>query len=332
MKIIDQYIEAVGRKLPNKGRTDIKTELRGLLLDEIEVRYGSEPEPDQVKNYLKEFGSPSTVAQRYMGSPSLIAPGLVSFYRLLLKIILGALALAFFITMLLNLISQGVHGQAAADFHQVISLILLEAGRWVLRTLQAWVWSVGMITLILMGVSRWGSKANLDPDRDWNPDELSDIQLDSMTVSPLECIAGLVFISAFILILNLIPDLPGRLEDLFLQTGLDLGHRVNINRYKIYLRLFSLAWIADILRLCILLVRGVKSRLTNIIELGGNTASLIVFIVMVMDTSLYISYVGLNGWRLVFLIIMVINAAEVICQLVKAAWKYYQNRIERSGL
>lgn len=42
---------------PSKGRQDLKAELRGLLFDGIEAKYGSEPTEEQLKTALKDFGA-----------------------------------------------------------------------------------------------------------------------------------------------------------------------------------------------------------------------------------------------------------------------------------
>ncbi len=64
MKLIEQYLKAVEVKLPWRGRSDIIAELRSLLSDSIEERFGSEPTEAELKTALLEFGSPGTVAAR----------------------------------------------------------------------------------------------------------------------------------------------------------------------------------------------------------------------------------------------------------------------------
>jgi hypothetical protein len=43
MKLIEQYLRAISYNLPLSKRKDVVEELRSLMMDEIEQRFGAEP-------------------------------------------------------------------------------------------------------------------------------------------------------------------------------------------------------------------------------------------------------------------------------------------------
>ncbi|HOC28556.1 MAG TPA: hypothetical protein PKH40_02635, partial [Treponemataceae bacterium] len=117
MKLIDQYIQAIGSKLPLKGRADIKRELESLIMEDIESRYGNDPSEKEVLEALRAFGSPQSVALRYTEHHAAISPKLTPLYLMLIQIVPGAIAIAFAVVTII----KAVTGEA--DETQPIALI-----------------------------------------------------------------------------------------------------------------------------------------------------------------------------------------------------------------
>jgi hypothetical protein len=87
MNIIDRYINAVGRHLPNKNKADIQNELRSTLMDALEARHGKETTEEQAATLLKEFGHPEKVAGSYWPEGRyLIGPRLYPLFRMVVGI------------------------------------------------------------------------------------------------------------------------------------------------------------------------------------------------------------------------------------------------------
>ena len=55
MKLVEKYVHAVGQKLPLKGREDTKKELKSLILDEIEEKYGDNPKEEDIKKARERY-------------------------------------------------------------------------------------------------------------------------------------------------------------------------------------------------------------------------------------------------------------------------------------
>ncbi len=317
MKLLDKYVEAVGRKLPLKGREDVKAELKSLLLDDIESRYGTDPSEAQLKEVLKEFGSPAEVARRYTGQEAVIAPGLTSLYFFLLKIALGGLGIAFLVVFILEMVTtaMGNNGTAATGIDAVT--VLRGLGQFVMRTLNAWFSAVGVITLIFMAITRYGKEEDVKVDMEWSPDELKDIELDEEQESRVEAGFTIGFLSVLLVLVNFYPHLFITAEEYFLRTGLSLGHRVVLEYLRIYMHAISIAWIVEIAGHITQIAQGSKTGTARVLELAGSIGSSFILLALVMDFRIYSEYTSLLGFRAIFLVALVITLAETVWMIFK---------------
>lgn len=92
---IDRYIYAVTRRLPGRDRGEIGRELRALIGDMLEERCaGLAPSEQDVRLVLTQLGTPAQLARQYDpdGGKSLIGPGYYGKYKLVLRLVLAAVA------------------------------------------------------------------------------------------------------------------------------------------------------------------------------------------------------------------------------------------------
>ncbi|WP_163530103.1 HAAS signaling domain-containing protein [Halobacillus ihumii] len=90
MEIINRYVYAVSKRLPESQRKDVADELRGLIEDMLDERVqdGEVIEQD-VESVLVELGHPRSLARKYRDSKKyVIGPELYDLYILVLKIAL----------------------------------------------------------------------------------------------------------------------------------------------------------------------------------------------------------------------------------------------------
>lgn len=313
MKLIEQYLTAIGAKLPWKGRADIIAELRSLLEDGIEQRFGKQPTDNEVKTFITEFGSPSAVATRYTGDRPVIAAGLAALFRLLVLILLGAMGISFFIVMIMNLIT--VHAGSITGM-----IILAELAGFAGRTFGAWISATGFMTIGFMIASRFLPDAGIDLDEDWNTDELSDIEPESDAVSIPEAVLGLAGLAAVFIMVNFFPGVFTAAEDLFEKTGLVLGHRLNMELFAAYIPALSLLWLAEIGMYGTLLGRGRWNGVTRVWQLITEVAGAGLLLVIAADGRLFAPFCCITGWRIIFLIVGIVGVAEsagLVWKLVK---------------
>jgi hypothetical protein len=321
MKLVEQYLEVVGRKLPFKGRQDLKAELRSLLLDDIEAKYGSDPTEEQLKSALKDFGAPDAVARRYHDQQDLIAIGLVPFYFFLLKLVLGALALAFFILFILGQVDIELGAVAAGGMS--LLTVVKGLGIFILRTLNAYFAAVGVMTLVFIAVSHLGKVKSMDPEEDWSPDELADVEIGPPVVSRFSSIVTIVVLSVMLILMNFFPRITTLAEDLFQRSTIILGHRLNVPLFRIYMHVMSLAWVLELVQHGLNLARGSVTQLAKWLEWLAEVTGFIILVALISDSRVYLSYEGMLGFRLVFIILLCVNIAE----LASLVWNTLYKRL-----
>ena len=108
--LVDRYLAAVSRQLPEKQRADITAELRDLLLSQFEAKEEELDRPltlDETEALLKDFGHPMAVAGRYRKVQYLIGPDIFPFWWAGLKSTLTILAGVYVVLFLLSLAAGG---------------------------------------------------------------------------------------------------------------------------------------------------------------------------------------------------------------------------------
>ena len=106
--LLDRYLAAVSRQLPEKQRADITAELRDLLLSQVEAKEEASGRPltlDETEALLKDFGHPIAVAGRYRKVQYLVGPDVFPFWWAGLKGTLTILAGVYVVLLLLSLAS-----------------------------------------------------------------------------------------------------------------------------------------------------------------------------------------------------------------------------------
>ncbi len=305
MKLIEQYLQVVGRQLPFRGRREVQAELRSLLLDELDERYGADPAEHEVKQMLQDFGSPGAVARRYRGEAQyVIAPGLTVFYFFLLKIVFASIALAFVVLMMLGLVQGGTPGAEVLTFIQ--------------RTLSAWVGAFAFVSAGFIVATRFKWVTTIDLEEDWTPEELADIEIEPVPTSRIESVIAVAMILVMMSLLNFFPEIITQAEDLFQRSALQLGHRVSLPVFRGYVLLFSAIWIAELIYYGLILYGSTAHRRLQSLKWTVEGASLAALVAVVVDSRVYVDYSGLAGFRLVFTILLIVQLVETATLVVRA--------------
>lgn len=83
--LIERYIHEFGRYLPRKDRGEIEAELRSLIQDQLDDRYGGEPTESEVAHVLTELGDPRVMAASYRPEQYLIGPEAYPYMMMVLR-------------------------------------------------------------------------------------------------------------------------------------------------------------------------------------------------------------------------------------------------------
>lgn len=198
MDLINRYIYAVTKSLPEKQRPDIEKELRSLIDDMVDRIEVDEAYESKVQKVLVELGDPEILANNYRGTEKyLIGPKYYEQYMLVIKIVLGAvftgISIAIFIAGIFS--EQKSITDIFKDYISVLFSALFQAFAW---------------TTIAFAVAERKS-ANLNkkaPEKnEWNPSKLPAIPEKKSVIPISEPIASMLFTTIFISILYSAPQL-----------------------------------------------------------------------------------------------------------------------------
>ena len=117
MDLIERYVAAVGRQLPDKQAADIENELRDVLMsrqEEQEEQLGRPLTRVELESLLIDFGHPLTVAGRYRRTQHLIGPEVFPFWWAAIKVMLMAVAGAYLVLIIIGILTD----QTPAQFNR----------------------------------------------------------------------------------------------------------------------------------------------------------------------------------------------------------------------
>ncbi len=311
MKILDQYIYAIGKKLPFNARKEIKTELRSLLLDEIEAKYGEHPSQDQVEDAIREYGSPREVANRYKSSNQVIGSQFTDLFFFIAKIIVFALTVAFTVIFIIELFTNNLTSND----------ILTGIGKILFNVFNASFAAFGWLTVVFILLTRFSKGDDFDMDEDWSPKELKDIQIGPEGESKIESAITIFFILLLITVINVAPQLIKVSERTFELSGMHLGHYVQLDVFKSYLIPLTIIWAAEVVYHTFNLFTG-KSKALAIYDVVLEIIGALIMLSMAFNMALYTNYQTILGYRAIFMLVAVIVCFESIGKLFKF-FKYY---------
>lgn len=148
MEVIDRYVYAVIKRLPEKSRAEVERELRENIADMLPDSY----EEADVHKALLELGNPAELAEQYRETKRfLISPALYGSYIYVLKIVSIIIAIAIpiaaFVTVLTDAQETGTINFIAQMFGQIIVMAL-----------QAAFIAFGAVTLVFVFMDRFDKK------------------------------------------------------------------------------------------------------------------------------------------------------------------------------
>lgn len=184
MEMIERYVYAVTRRLPQSQRNDIAKELRGLIGDMLEERAQGDAVTDKdVEAVLLDLGNPRSMAQKYRGSrgyligPEIYYPYIGVLKTVLISIVVG-LSVVFAIQVILNPLSVLDHFVS-----YIVSLVTVVP--------QGFGWT----TFVFFCIDYFGgvSARDLKLNQKWKPADLPPIPDPKRQIKRCEPIAGIVF-------------------------------------------------------------------------------------------------------------------------------------------
>lgn len=186
--MIERYIYAVTRQLPASQREDIAEEIRGLIEDMLEERYGDgEHSGATVEEVLLELGNPTELARKYDGRKNyLIGPNYYEAYMIVLKIVLISAGAGIGVSFLI---------QTVIDPTKVLDNFI----GMIVAMVTALPAAFGWTTLVFWIVERSASDGSIDLGKgEWTPSELPPVPDENRSIKryrPMENIAFYLFVT-----------------------------------------------------------------------------------------------------------------------------------------
>ncbi len=312
MKIIDQYIYAIGQKLPMKGREEIKKELKSLLLDDIEAKYGENPSEKDLDDAICAFGSPGKIAKKYSSEKLVIGSGYTDLYFMIIKIMALAMTITFTTIFIVTLFTENLTGTAVLKS-------IVENLQAIINTSIS---GIGTVTIIFFIITRFAKEGVVDLEDDWTTKKLENILIEKQVESKIESVISIIFSALFIIFINFFPQLMTLAESSFEKSGILLGNTVNLELFHIYAIIFTIIELSEIVYHFLLLKIAIKTRVLTIMYNTISILTIILLIIMVSDPRLFVQAIGnttpaLIGFKAVFLIILVVSSIEMIVTIGK---------------
>lgn len=185
--MIERYIYAVTRELPEHYRAEIADELEALINDLLTGMDMDVPEERKVEAVLRELGNPKELANRYRGKERyLIGPKLFEQYLFVLKIVI----LSVFVGIS---VATGISVMFSGD--NAGELVLTYVGSLFSAVLQGAAWVTGIFALLEY------KDVSLDSDGEneqWDPRTLPEIPARKALIPRGESVFAIIATTVFL--------------------------------------------------------------------------------------------------------------------------------------
>jgi hypothetical protein len=270
MELIERYLQEIGRRLPQKQRADILSELRSALMDTIEARFDGDFGEDSVVQVIKEMGPPKKVAESYHPAGQyLIGPTLYPTFQLVLGIVFTVIVTAQLVYVTVSLVMTPA------------AISLLDEFWGLLNSLPT---AIGFVVLIFALLQRLEVQPEFEQEA-FDPRKLPKLEQDDSIISRGEQVFGIIVGVAVLAFLAQFAVECGFVGDGFFANPV-------IDHYFPWIVLsMTLGIVIDI----ILLWRGRWQVSTRIARIGVNVFSMVVLFLLIQGHNAWLSNMGITG-------------------------------------
>lgn len=178
--LVERYVHEMRRYLAQHDRSEVETELRSLIRDQLDDRYKGAPTDEDVVELLKEFGDPRRMAASYGREQYLIGPKL---YPILIWVLQRGWVLVPGIVVLVHVLAALLSGEETT----LVSLFL-ETAFLVVQVVFSF---TAVVVLVFAVIERTGVEID-PPEQAFDPLELPPVN-DPAAVDRAEAVFGIVF-------------------------------------------------------------------------------------------------------------------------------------------
>ena len=173
MELVDRYVAAVQRELPESKRQEIGRELNANIMDQLDALKEQQGQlsEDDVAAVLKQMGRPRVVAYQFVPPKALVAAEDMPLLKHTLYMVLGVL-------FVLQVIGATTHWMGSSDGNLIRFMLQLAAG-----FMADACFAFTVIVLSFAAVNGSGHKLGNCPGKDWSPKELPKADLGWQHIS-----------------------------------------------------------------------------------------------------------------------------------------------------
>lgn len=162
MELVERYVAAVKRELPESKRQEIGRELQANIMDQLDAMREQQGQlsEDDVATVLKQMGRPRVVAYQFVPPKALVAAEDMPLLKHTLYMVLGVL-------FVVQVIGATTHWLGSSDGHVIRFLLQLAAG-----FIADACFAFTAIVLSFAAINGTGHKLGHCPGKDWSPKQL----------------------------------------------------------------------------------------------------------------------------------------------------------------
>jgi hypothetical protein len=173
MELVERYVAAVQRELPESKRQEIGRELNANIMDQLDALKEQQGQlsEDDVAAVLKQMGRPRVVAYQFVPPKALVAAEDMPLLKHTLYMVLGVL-------FVLQVIGATTHWMGSSDGNLIRFMLQLAAG-----FMADACFAFTAIVLSFAAVNGTGHKLGNCPSKDWSPKQLPKADLGWQHIS-----------------------------------------------------------------------------------------------------------------------------------------------------
>lgn len=203
--LIERYIYAVTKRLPNKMKDDVSKELHSLIDDMLLERCGDiTPTEKDIKVVLTELGTPNELYNKYNpdGDKCFIGAPYYSTYIFVLKIVLLSAGLGIFIVSILNALTNAFSAPVA-DMSVATTNFFINFVKEIFTEIPSVLTAAFTIVTVLFAFF-YNKGIKIDSTNDL--DDLPTVPKNKAKISKADSIVGIIFSVVFLCVFLFAPQ------------------------------------------------------------------------------------------------------------------------------
>ncbi len=313
--MIDRYIYAVTRELPEKSKKEIGNEIRALIDDMMDEIDDTLAEEEKINKALVKLGNPKELANRYRGREGyLIGPAYFDTYLFVMKIVVLSIFIGISVASVIGVIFS---------VESISDMIGSYIGTLFSAVLQGAAWVTGIFALL--------EYKEISPEtgyeqKIWEPSQLPELPEKKALISRGESIFAIIISTIFLPLFFFSPEIIGIYYNV--KNQWNFIQQLNMDNFSAFKIIIFIIFTLNILVELIKIIKGRWTIKISVVITVLNVISSMLFINIISNMNIWNSeivqnlerYTLISFERIIFLTIAVIILIT-ICESVSSLYK-----------